>query len=186
MEFLSDEKYTTSNFESGQGLFLKFWIVSEPFLQFLPYYMTALPGSKEGISTSIPIGFNAGIAKNISKEKLDAAIMAVKYISSEYIQKEYFKKHELVSAIPSIYNDKEVCDVADCTLFKQMQPLNDPFFTLKGKGKGSYSENFRKYIFRIGEIFPCTIYGTTLVSFSITFNSFISFVPFTETLSSSP
>ena len=138
----------------GKFIFFKYWILNEPLINFLDYNITRLPGSKEGISTSIPSGFNIGIDNNISEEKIDAAITALLFLSSKDIQKRYLERRKLISAINSLYYDEEVCKVADCELFINMQPLSDPFFTIKDGG--SYSTKYRKYVydFLYGDLTP--------------------------------
>jgi len=144
-EFRSDEAYTYNKILNGQSIFLKFWILGEPLVNYIVYNITNLPGSKNGISTSIPSGFNIGISKDIDEERIDETIIAFKYFSSKDIQKRFLKNRQLITAIKSLYKDEEICKDADCELFLNMQPLSDPFFTLKDKG--NYPIKFRNYIY---------------------------------------
>jgi len=65
----------------GNAIFIKFWQLDSSILDLVPYKTSFLPGIEEGISGSIVVGYNIGIDMNIKKEKIDAAITALKYIS---------------------------------------------------------------------------------------------------------
>lgn len=144
-EFKADDIYTVNKILDGTSIFLKYWILGEPFVSNIVYNITIIPGSKEGISTSIASGFNIGVDKDIDKAKIDSAMEAVMYIGSVKYQREYLMRRQLISAVTSLYYDEEICEVADCPLFINMQPLNDPFYTLKKKD--DYSEKFRNYVY---------------------------------------
>jgi len=144
MEFQSDESYTFNKIMNGQSVFLKYWILGEPLINEIKYGITNLPGSKEGVSTSIPSGCNIGIYGKIDEEKKEAAINALKFIASKEVQREYLKARQLISAINSLYYDREVCENSDCDMFINMQPLNDPVYSLRNVKK---FENFKNYIY---------------------------------------
>ncbi|KAL6618458.1 periplasmic binding protein-like II [Neocallimastix californiae] len=145
-EFRSNEGYTMDKIIHGNSIFLKYWILGEPIINEIPYIITNLPGSKEGISTSIPSGCNIGIYGKIEEEKIEAAVTALKFISSKEVQREYLKRRLVISAINSLYDEKEVCEVSDCELFKNMQPANNPNFSLNNnKEELTY---IRKYIYK--------------------------------------
>ncbi len=148
-EFKSDEVYAINKIMNGQSIFIKFWILGGPFTNDIKYNITNLPGSKKGISTSIPTGFNIGIDKDIGEKRINAAVIALKYLSSKDIQKRFLKRRQLISAIKSLYYDEEVCEVADCNLFKNMQPLRSPFSILN-------STRFRDYVYKFlyGDMTP--------------------------------
>jgi len=143
--FQSDDNATLMLMVMRRSIFLKYWILNEPLINLIDYDITRLPGSKEGISTSVPSGFNIGIDKDIGDERIDAAITTLLFLSSKDIQKRYLKNRQLITAINSLYYDEEVCKKADCELFINMQPLSDPFFTIKDGG--SYSTKYRNYVF---------------------------------------
>jgi len=143
-EFLSDEMYAISRLFDGKTIFVKYWILNDLLLNMINYNMTNLPGVKEGISSSVPAGFNIGLNKNISDEKLEGALTALEFLSSEEIQKKYLKKRELVSAINSLYYDEDVCKYADCDLFINMQPYSNPPFSFKDDPINT--NKFRHYV----------------------------------------
>jgi len=144
IEFRSDESYTFNKILNGQSVFLKYWILGEPLINEIKYSITNLPGSKEGISTSIPSGCNIGIYGDIDKERKEAAVEALKFIASKEVQREYLKARQLISAIYSLYYEKEVCETSDCGMFINMQPLNDPVYSIKNIKKFT---GFRNYIY---------------------------------------
>ncbi|OUM58658.1 hypothetical protein PIROE2DRAFT_16015 [Piromyces sp. E2] len=143
--FRLDENYSLSKIFDGQSIFLKFWILDGKILDNIPYKMTILPGSKEGISSSIVSGINIGVSNNVNNEKLKAIVTALEFIMSKEIQKEYLSNRQLISGIKSLYYDEEVCNEIDCELFKILQPIKDPFITLKRQN--SYSIDFKDCIY---------------------------------------
>lgn len=54
-------------------------------------------------------------------------------------------KNSIFSSIPSIYEDEEVCNKLDCSLFKSIQPIGRP--TAKTDNYDEYSKSYRKYIY---------------------------------------
>ncbi|OUM58657.1 hypothetical protein PIROE2DRAFT_16014 [Piromyces sp. E2] len=143
--FHFDEEYTFNKIIDGQSIFLKFWILDGKILDNIPYKVTFLPGSKEGISSSIVSGINIGVSNNVNNEKLKAIVTALEFIMSKEIQKEYLSNRQLISGIKSLYCDEEVCNEIDCELFKTLQPIKDPFITLKWQS--SYTTYFKEYIY---------------------------------------
>lgn len=109
------------------------------------YEVTTLPGGKEGISTSCLGGYNIGISSYSSNAKRNAAIKILKFLTSKEIQKQYSMEYKVYSGISSLYEDKEVCSVFDCELYKSFQPVPRP--TKDNENYDKYSLNFRNYIY---------------------------------------
>ncbi|ORX50628.1 hypothetical protein BCR36DRAFT_54015 [Piromyces finnis] len=145
-EFRSDDSYAVNKIFSGQSIFVKYWILGEPYINGVVYNITTTPGFKKGISSSIVSGYNLGIYKDIDKEKIDAAIVALMNIGSKEIQREFLLKRKLVSSIKSLYDEEEVCNkITECALFKGIQPLNNPF--TNSERTDHYSIKFKNYIY---------------------------------------
>jgi len=108
--------------------------------------MAPLPGHNENISTASICGYNIGINRLLKKkkkyERLEAGIKVLKYLTSKEMQKKYFLNGDLVTAIPSLYDDEEVCKVKDCKLYKSLQPLLKPPYGFVNKYE--YEKRFGK------------------------------------------
>jgi len=126
----------------GNALFLKYWkIFSDPV-----YKVSPLPGIKKGISGSTAGGSNLGICIYSEGERREAAITALQHITSKKVQREQIIiNNKLLSPIPSLYDEKEVCDVVDCDFFKSIQYIPRP--TLQTDDYDEYSTFFRKNIY---------------------------------------
>jgi len=140
--FGKSDGYALDKINNGTALFIKYWNFGySPF-----YHVSPLPGIKEGISGTVVGGYNLGINKYIIEEKLKAAIIAFKHITSKEIQKKIVvMNHHLFSAIPSLYGDMTVCEVVDCGFFKSIQPIVRPISVIKDYD--TYSIHFRNYIY---------------------------------------
>jgi len=129
----------------GKAIFTKLYTLPTYFVNMIPYSVSPLPGYKEGISTGILTGYNIGVDGNIPKEKIDAAITAVKFLSSKEIQKKYFLQRNVITSIPELYDDPELCQMIDCEFYKNVQ------FTVRPSSKYySYTDlNLRieKYVY---------------------------------------
>jgi len=142
-DYISDDMRLYDGLFSGNSLFLRYWYMSgNPF-----YTLSALPGKKEGISGSTIGGYNIGIINYLPKEQEEAAVVALKYLTSKEVQKYLVTKNKVISAIFSLYDEKEVCETenVDCNLFKNLQPIgriapNDFYYD-------SYSEQLRSYLY---------------------------------------
>jgi len=141
--FSSDINYSLSLLYSGKGLFIKFWIMPYTFIANIPYKLTVLPGIKEGISGSCLAGYNLGIDKYIPEEKLDASIVAFKYLTSKEIQKKYSLASNIISGITSLYDDKEICENINCETFKSIQPISRP--STKKYNNSDYNKKIMHY-----------------------------------------
>jgi len=104
-----------------------------------------MPGNVEGVSGSILSGFNVGIIKYIKDENKDKAITAVKYITSKEVLRKFLMRREVIPGILSLYDEEEVCEEADCELFKSLQPIGKP--SNISNNFDEYSKNFRDYIY---------------------------------------
>ncbi|ORX77361.1 periplasmic binding protein-like II [Anaeromyces robustus] len=140
--FQSFELYSAGKFAEGNFLFMKFW-----YYAFLNdrYILSGLPGSKPGISGSVVGGYNLGINKFISETSRDAAVIAFQFMTSKNMQKRFVLKNNIISPIPSLYFDDDVCQYLDCELFKNIQLTVRP--NDKASDYSNYSENFRNKIY---------------------------------------
>ncbi|KAG4085088.1 periplasmic binding protein-like II [Neocallimastix lanati (nom. inval.)] len=143
-EFRSSDEFSMMKIIDGNALFLKYFIFPSSLVN-NAYKMVQMPGRKKGISGSITVGFNMGIQEKLSDEKLKAAITAFKFMTSKEIQREYTLKHMLVTGIPSLFEDEEVCKNSECELFRNIQPIGRPIN--KTKNFDEYSEKFINYIY---------------------------------------
>jgi len=134
--FHSNIDFSTKCYYDGSALFLKYWSSTHTELDTLSYIAAPLPGLMEGVSGSSISGYNIVINKFVNEDKLEAAIMALKFFTSKEIQKKYFISGLMIPAIPSIYEDDEVCAVENCDLFPRMQFISGPVIK---------NENFIEY-----------------------------------------
>jgi len=104
-----------------KAIFTKLYTLPSYFVNMVPYLVSPLPGYKEGISTGILTGYNIGVDGNIPKKKIQAAITAVKFLTSKDIQKKYFMMQNVITSIPSLYDDEELCQMIDCGFYKNIQ-----------------------------------------------------------------
>ncbi|OUM63184.1 hypothetical protein PIROE2DRAFT_10344, partial [Piromyces sp. E2] len=109
------------------------------------YYISPLPGEKEGISASCIGGSNIIINKSISKEKKIAAGKIINFLLSKDIQKKYIIDHGKPSAMNDIYYDEELCSKINCTLFRNLQYVTRSTNFLSNYDE--YSSKFRAYIY---------------------------------------
>ena len=137
--------YSLSLLFQGKAIFTKLYTLPSYFINTIPYSVSPLPGYKEGISTGILTGYNIGVDGNIPKEKIDAAITAVKFLSSKEIQKKYFLQRNVITSIPELYDDPELCQMIDCEFYKNIQ------FTVRPSSKYyAYSDLYlriEKYVY---------------------------------------
>ncbi|ORX50630.1 hypothetical protein BCR36DRAFT_289100, partial [Piromyces finnis] len=127
-EFKSNDDYTITELLLGTSIFLKFWILAEPYNSRVMsnYDISILPGYFKGVSTSSYSGFNMGININIKdKEKINAAVELIKYSVSKDIQKKLFMDGDSVTAMNYLLDDDEVCKVKDCEMLKSIQLIKN-------------------------------------------------------------
>ncbi|KAL6604243.1 hypothetical protein U3516DRAFT_600900 [Neocallimastix sp. 'constans'] len=121
--FQLDNDTIESLLQQGKPLFAKYW--KTPFNQY--YYISPLPGNKEGISSSCIGGYHLIINNNISKEKKVAAGKVIEFFLSKNIQKKYLINNMMNrSARSDIYNDEELCKEIDCELYNSFQYVSRP------------------------------------------------------------
>jgi len=83
------------------------------------------------LSGAVLVGYNVGIVNDISEEKLQPAVEAIKYFTSRNIQKDLVLKEYIISGISSLYEDEEICSkIKFCDFYKSPQatrklPNND-------------------------------------------------------------
>jgi len=157
-EFNLLETSTVKKIEEGSSIFLKFWIAAEPFASKAKkfYSLAPLPGGKEGISAASVNGYNVGINSLIENldERRDAALEVIKFITSKEMQKHYFINGIIVPAIPSLYDDEEVCKINDCELYNNLQRLLDTphDFYDQDKYEEKYGKLATSYIFKNNDL----------------------------------
>jgi len=136
--------YTKMQMFNNNYLFAKFWYM--PYIEnYLNVAYSLLPGKKEGVSGSVIGGYNIGINKYIDEQKKEAAIEAVKFITSYELQKELVMNYGVISPITKMYEDEDVCKKANCDILKSKQLIARP-----ANGNSNYSawsEKFRHAIF---------------------------------------
>ena len=86
-QFKADEEQAIQNLNNKNYLFAKFWKLPDDDIE-IRYYLSAPPGSKSGVSSSMVYGKYLGISKLISEEKKQAAVQVLKYLTSPDIQKQ--------------------------------------------------------------------------------------------------
>jgi len=124
----------------GNTLFFRFFYL--PLEEM--FYITPLPGEKEGISASCIGGQSIIINKYISEEKKIAAGKIVDFFLSKESQKKNVINNGKISAMKEVYYDDEVCSVVDCNLYKNLQLVSRPIHTWRNYDE--YSLKFRTYI----------------------------------------
>jgi len=137
-----DDYSVGTNLFFGKALFAKFWnsnVVNRY------YYISPLPGHKEGLSASCIGGFLLIVNNRISEKKKKAAGKVIEFLLSKEIQKEYMLNKEKGSARYDIYNDEELCSKFDCELYKKLQHVARPSDVDDYSG---YSYEFRKNIYQ--------------------------------------
>jgi len=119
MEYFYNTDLIYDNFDSGNSLFIKYW-----YSQYVTslYSVSPIPGWKEGITGSIASTYN--IAINKYSENIEDAINVIKFLTSYDYQKNSLINEEIFTARHSMYDDEEVCEIADCSLFKKIIPFN--------------------------------------------------------------
>lgn len=109
------------------------------------YEFVTLPGRNNELSGSALGGYNLAINNYISNERKNASVIAFKYITSLEMQKKVLMKYRFFSAIPSLYEDPDVCSIIKCKVFKKAQLIARP--TSIANDYSYYSERFRNYIY---------------------------------------
>lgn len=123
------------------ALFIKYWNIN-----MIPIYkMTNIPGLKEGISGTTIGGQNIGVAKFVSKERIEASVKVIKYLTSYDVRKNLTIKTGEYSAIPSLYDDPDVCKAVDCEFMKGFQFVQREFPS--DKSYDDFSKEFRSKIY---------------------------------------
>jgi len=89
-------------------------------------------------------GSNIGINRNISKERREAALNIVKYLTSYDFQKENVMGKKVIPIINGLLYDDDVCKVVDCELGKSFQPI--PRQSLNIDNYDEYALKFKEYM----------------------------------------
>ncbi|ORX83494.1 L domain-like protein [Anaeromyces robustus] len=137
--------FTVEKLISGEALFLKFY---DSYFNSPDLRKSNMPGIKEGISGSILSGTNIGISGNIKNEKVNAAVEALKFVTSKEFQKNLVLSEYIISGITSLYDDESVCMEKDCELFKNLQTVTPPKNILSNTDfKKNYLNYFHDYLY---------------------------------------
>lgn len=89
--------------------------------------------------------FNIGISRYVSKENQLMAVKVLEYVTSELVQINSMKHELIISAISSIYDNKEICSFFDCNLYKNIQFIGK--LANASLNYDEYSEKFRKKVY---------------------------------------
>jgi len=115
-EFRYVESELMTNLFGGKNLFTMFFYIPLDS----QYYISPIPGEKEGISASCIGGQSIIINKYISEEKKIAAGKIIDFLLSVDNQKKGILNNGKHSALKEIYYDDELCSVIDCELFNSL------------------------------------------------------------------
>jgi len=142
--FQQKDDFTSGLVFMGGALFLQFWYL--PHIYNPMYETTALPGNKSGVSGSIGLANSLGICKYVGEERIKAAAEVVKFIVSKDTQRNYVIPSGSMSAIPSLYDEPQVCQMVNCNIIKAASPLTSMEFTRDGFGSDDFNLKYRSYI----------------------------------------
>lgn len=118
--FLSDIGQTIQRLFNGQAIFLKFYYIGP-----VPFYTaSSIPGKNENVSGSSASASNLLVNRYISKERQEAAVDFIKFVTSTEIQKEYVLKGSMISPVNELYYDEEICKLVDCLVPLRAQPYS--------------------------------------------------------------
>jgi len=146
--FRSNENFAFKKLTDRKSIFVKYWLVGEPFLGSLKYTISALPGMKKGISGTSISGNSIGIIKNIKEDKREAALEVLKFFTSKSYQKELFRNGYCLTAIDELFYDEQVCKKNGlCDTFRDIQFTVEPEFMREGQSL-NYEKKYKKYIYR--------------------------------------
>ncbi|ORX64250.1 periplasmic binding protein-like II [Anaeromyces robustus] len=123
------------------NLFTKSWYV--PSMTNSSF--TLIPGNKEGVTGSTIGGFNVAINKYVKSDNQKAAAKFIEFLASKDIQKEIVMENKVFSALPSIYDDADVCNIVECEVFKNVQLITRP--SSKYNDYSTFSQKFRKAVY---------------------------------------
>lgn len=139
--FMSSILNLYSIFNKDNFLFIKSW-----YFPGTNYNFTIIPGNKDGISGSVIGGFNIGINKYINDYRKNAAIIVFEFITSKALQKKIIKNYKFLSAIPSLYDEEDICTNINCNIIKKIQFITRP--TSNFTSYSEYSDTYRDIIYK--------------------------------------
>jgi ABC-type glycerol-3-phosphate transport system substrate-binding protein len=153
-EIASDEIFSSDDYITASRLFdpeptmifTRFLIFQAPVKYLIPYTISALPGLHKGVTGASVCGFNIGISKMIDKVNKEAAFKVVKYIASKEVHREFVKQELTTPFMPSLLEEKEICDIIDCSMYRSLQYTGREI-TKDIHDVDAYSDKFRKYIY---------------------------------------
>jgi len=131
-----------------KAIFLKYWFVGEPVLSTIlkTFQISTLPGIREGLSGSSVMGNSIGIIKNITDDKREASLEVFKYFTSKEYQTKIILQRSCMTALTELLDDEEICKVALCDTFRDIQFTTEPRFIREGKD--DYRKRYKKYIYQ--------------------------------------
>jgi len=132
------------NLFTANGLFLKYWYMGHR----PEFKATALPGYIEGVSGSYIISTNLGVSNYVSKERQEAAIEFMKFITLKETHKKYIINNYFFSGITELYDDDEVCNVIECDIIKDIYPFSFMDNDVNLFGNDDYQKKYREFIFK--------------------------------------
>ncbi|OUM63572.1 hypothetical protein PIROE2DRAFT_61201 [Piromyces sp. E2] len=137
--------YTILKIFDFKAIFVKMYYIPGFIFEGSPYVLAPMPGIKEGVSGTIQVGYNFGIANSIDKDKLEPAIKAIEYMTSREVQKELVLKEAIVSGITSLYEEKDVCsNINFCDFYKNPQIIMKPNNVFKSD---DYFDRYTSYFY---------------------------------------
>jgi len=147
-----DDNVSIMTLIAGKEIGANFLFIRYFYMAHIPLFRgTALPGVREGVSGSIAIPNNIAISKYVSDERRDAALEYLKFVVSKDAQREYIIKNSMISAIPELYDEEEVCNIIECDIVKDSYPFsvmsNDENKFCDDSYHVRYRENLFDYIY---------------------------------------
>ncbi|OUM66701.1 hypothetical protein PIROE2DRAFT_6016 [Piromyces sp. E2] len=169
--FKIDEEYNIKMLTEETILFSNFW----DFEHNIPnYYMSPPPGKNEDVNGSCLGGYLLGINNYISNDRKLASAEIIKFLTSEYVQKEIILKYfKSFSGLFKLYDDPEICSYTDCELIKTIQGIERPSSVIDNYEyySNKYTDLIAEFLFNnksINEVLSEIEDITKIYDFSIT------------------
>eukprot|EP00833_Pecoramyces_ruminatium_P002678 jgi/Orpsp1_1/1176710/evm.model.c7180000058701.1 len=113
------------------------------------YYISKLPGKKDGISASTIGGYSIAMNKNIKDRNFKLmAGKAIDFFISEEVQMKFVESHSIISGLGIIYYNQTFCNMNGvnqiCDIYLNSQPVIRPYNKTDDYDK--YSTDIRSYI----------------------------------------
>eukprot|EP00833_Pecoramyces_ruminatium_P003880 jgi/Orpsp1_1/1177912/evm.model.c7180000063303.1 len=141
--FQNEDLFNIMTIINGNSIFTKYWRIPYNHPDLKP---SILPGKNDGVSGTTIGGFNIGVNRYISKNNQEATLKVLKFITSREFQKEMIVTQNYISGMMSLYDDDDVCNVMECDLIKELQPIARPISEVEDYD--NYSHQFQNHIFQ--------------------------------------